>query len=250
MEEYKAAAIAMGKSAVDKVTALPVAQYVQPLLAKVEEATGGKEVNGVPVGTAGVAFVALLLSLFVSYRIYKGLTKLGVLRTYVLGLALYELLPLSYYMVYEEPLSGFTVNLTDAPAERRLYCVFLGCVLLSRLNVVFAPPSISIYMHLAAVQVLEFVYLFQEQKVHAEKACPTTGAPADPMAILKGVVDTASCPGAGSKEILAATFANAIIFSALAFKALIITPGAPKAAPKAPPPPPGTPRKTETKKTK
>ena len=157
-----------------------------------------------------IAFVlgSLLLFTLVARAVWSVFKRLGLLRFYLLVLALIEVGGIAGVLVFQHPLDGFAINLKDAPAERRLWCFMLACLMFSRLLAFASPDSRLALAHLAAVHIAELVFMFGEQAAHAEVACKGKRGIALALQLPKGLevvmrrftdlVNIANCEGARS----------------------------------------------------
>ena len=155
--------------------------------------------------------------------LYSSVSRVGFVRTWLIILAFFELIPLHKILVNEDALDGFSVNLVDKPAERRLWCVFLLFLVFSRLlGAVAGKVSRAARWHVAAVHVTELVFLYGEQVVHTKLKCPREfppwdAFPNDPPATIfnlfvEHVYHPLYCEGGGSSIVLKIVAANALFF--------------------------------------
>lgn len=183
---------------------------------------------------------ALVAFCIVTRLVYSVYFRVGPLRLWLLVLAFFEVGPIVSHLVYANPLDGFATNLKDAPAERRLWCLFVAFLSFSRLLAFVEPQSRAVRMHLAAVHVVEVAYFFNEQRIYAATACPVGTGGEAPVAIdmgnflwtkyaemcaaiaawMQSAVDIASCKGGGERIILGVCLANATAFTYYAFGGL------------------------------
>ena len=138
-----------------------LADVVAPTLAAIDQVKVRIGPAGLQIGALLAAPVAFVIAIRITYAIFK---RIGLMRIYLLALGLFELIPLQKYLLEDKPLSGFATGLTDAPAERQLWCFMLVLLMLSRLLAFAAPRSTPVLFHLASVHVAEVVYMYAQQK--------------------------------------------------------------------------------------
>jgi len=94
-------------------------------------------------------------------------TKESALKSWLLILAAFELIEIYRYLIKNVPIDGFFSTLKNNRAEKRLWCMLLCCLALTRVHAAFNLDNSSVLIFNAVVHILEALVFGYEKFMHS-----------------------------------------------------------------------------------
>jgi len=94
-------------------------------------------------------------------------TKESALQSWLLILAGFELIEIYRYLVQNVPIDGFFSTLKNNRAEKRLWCMLLSFLALTRVHAAFNLDNSNVLIFNAVVHILEALVFGYEKFVHS-----------------------------------------------------------------------------------